>query len=109
MKGGEVYLLAIRSTTNGKSRTCHKKNQNNTPFEIQTTMRNRYHNEKARHQAVSELTNQNIGKPLHTRQSTPPTPTCVKNYEGQFQKPAQSVMLNAVICKRSGTNCHNMQ
>jgi hypothetical protein len=52
--------------------TDHKKNKNNEPFEIQTTMRNKYHKEKERHQAVSELTNQNIGKPLHTCQSTPP-------------------------------------
>jgi len=41
--------LAIRLTTNEKSRTDHKKNKNNTPLETQTTMRNKYHIEKARH------------------------------------------------------------
>jgi len=59
-------------------------------------MRNKYHNEKARHRGVSELTNQNIGKPLHTRQSTSPPRApliCVENFEGQFRKPAHFVML----------------
>jgi len=78
--------LAIRWATNGKSRTDHKKNKNNTPFEIRTTMRNKYHKETARNQAASELTNRNIGKPLHTRQSTPPTLICMQNFVGRFKQ-----------------------
>jgi hypothetical protein len=47
-------------------------------------MRNKYRKEKTRHQAVYELANHNIGNPLHTRQSTPPTLICTQYYEGQF-------------------------
>lgn len=86
------------------------------PLEIQTTMRNKYHKEKARHRGVSELTNQNTEyreapahSSIHSPPSPPPRPANVhENYEVQFQKPAKFVMLISVICRRSGTNRHTM-
>jgi len=62
-------------------------------------MENKYHNENARPQGVSELTNQNIEKPLHTCQSTPTTPICVQNYEGQVHK----------TCAFCYAKCSNLQ